>query len=251
SEPETSATDEGEAAPQVDADFDFDNDDLVFAEPEEPQEAEGFAPVPSEPEGPVDPDVPPVSADIGETVQPEPDRDEVADFYGDQASEPALEKPQEPIVIGRSRRRLTIPAGLAAGWAGLVLAVLAIGFLTINQREAIVRAMPGSAWAYASLGMPVNVRGLDFRDVAYSWESDAGRIVLEVHGDIVNITDRDMQVPPVVFALRDEVKKEVYQWEEAVLSEPLGAGASAAFAIRIPTPPKSIKSVQVRFARAR
>lgn len=180
--------------------------------------------------------------------------DEVEVFYGDPAEAPALPEDPSPsgkVEIGKARRRRAFPGRVAAGWLGLLAAVAGLGALAVGQRAEVVRMLPGTAWAFEAAGMPVNVRGLDFRDVAYSWETDAGQVVLEVHGDIVNITSADLAVPSLVLGLRDETEKEVYQWEEEVMGGSLAAGDSATFAIRIPTPPKSVKSVQVRFAKAR
>lgn len=177
-------------------------------------------------------------------------RDAVADFYGDDGK---VDTPAgaEKIYIGKARRRGSLSAGLAAGWAMLCLGIAAAGYFAISQRVEVVRALPGSAWVYELIGMPVNVRGLDFADVAYSWGSSANRVFLEVHGDIVNVTDKTMGVPSVVFALRGEKDSDVFQWEYQVVNEPLAAGERATFAVRIPTPPKSTKAVQVRFAKAR
>ncbi len=179
--------------------------------------------------------------------EPEPEAVQDAEYAVDEGAEP------EKIVVGKARRRRApVGAGaIAAGWGMLCLAVFGLGYLATSQRVAVVRALPGTAWVYASLGLPVNVRGLDFRSVDYTWETEAGRVVLQVHGDIVNITGQELHVPSVIFALRDENETEVYQWEDEVLHEPLAGGDRATFAIRIPTPPKSIKSVQVRFAKAR
>jgi predicted Zn finger-like uncharacterized protein len=241
-------------------------DELAGVEPDQPAEAEFDVETQPEtgdealPEAGFDVDFDAVSEDLAvrepededAAADAESERDEVAEFYGDQpeAGETG-EAGAESIVIGKARRRFRLSGRLTAAWAGLILAVVAFGALAVNQRSTIVRALPGSAWVFAAIGMPVNVRGLDFLDVAYSWETDAGRIVLEVHGDIINVTDQELPVPPVVFALRDQVEKEIYKWEEEVMGEPLAPRGRAAFAIRIPTPPKSIKSVQVRFAKAR
>lgn len=178
------------------------------------------------------------------------DHDVVADFYGDdgKTDTPAA---AEKIYIGKARRRSSVSPGLAAGWGMLCLGIVATGYLAITQRVDVVRALPGSAWAYELIGMPVNIRGLDFADVAYSWERTANRVFLEVHGDIVNIAGKTMEVPSVVFALQGEKDNAEFKWEYQVVDEPLAAGERATFAVRIPTPPKSIKAVQVRFARAR
>lgn len=178
------------------------------------------------------------------------ERDVVADFYGDdgKTDTPAA---AEKIYIGKARRRSSVSPGLGAGWAALCLAIVATGYLAITQRVEVVRILPGSAWAYELMGMPVNVRGLDFADVAYSWEHTANRVFLEIHGDIVNIAGKTLEVPSVVFALQGEKDNAEFKWEYQVVNEPLAAGERATFAVRIPTPPKSIKAVQVRFARAR
>ena len=72
-----------------------------------------------------------------------------------------------------------------------------------------------------------------------------------MHGDIVNVTTEPMKVPTVVFALLNEADVEVYQWAADVRNDLLGARDRTSFVARIPTPPKSIRSVQVRFAKAR
>lgn len=161
----------------------------------------------------------------------------------------ASEAETDAIVIGKRRRRPNPVGGIALGWVALALAVICIGYAALAQRVTVVRLLPGSAWVYDRLGLPVNVRGLDFQRVAYSWETDAGRVVLEVHGDIVNRTGESLRVPTVVFALRDDRQAEIYQWTEDVLTAPLAAGEKATFVTRIPTPPKSVASVQVRFAK--
>ena len=57
--------------------------------------------------------------------------------------------------------------------------------------------------------------------------------------------------PTVVFALRNTANIEIYQWAADVRTEPLAAHDRTRFVARIPTPPKSIRSVLVRFAKAR
>jgi hypothetical protein len=246
---------------------DFDEDEIVAVEPEpaEPPETEEIAAdkeevaesdtqadtsaQESEADDAVEAGIS-IGDDAGEDKSGEDGQDIVAEFYGeDEGGGEAGES--EKVVIGKIRRKPAISPGLAAGWGMLCLAIAAVGYISVSQRVSVVRALPGSAWIYDRLGLPVNVRGLDFTDVAYSWERDAGRVFLEVHGDIVNISDRRINVPTVVFALRGENESDVFQWEYDVVNEPLDSGESATFAVRIPTPPKSIKTVQVRFAKAR
>ena len=157
-----------------------------------------------------------------------------------------------PIVIGKARkRRGPMLSNVAAGWAALALMLAGVMSLVYFQRVNVVRALPGSASAYERIGLPVNVRGLEFAEVKYSWEESAGRPVLEVFGNIVNMTSKPLKVPTVVFGLRTKEKVEVYQWAADVRSELLPPGKQTAFSAQIPTPPKSIRDVQVRFAKVR
>jgi len=140
--------------------------------------------------------------------------------------------------------------GQLVSWAMLALLVV-IGFtLAVVNREAVVRNLPGSASFYGGLGLTVNLRGLDFENVKSTWTMEADQPVLEVSGEIVNITDGQMAVPVVVFALHDEDGVEVHRWQAEVTDKPLEAGGRTQFSARIPSPPRSSKSVQVKFAEA-
>jgi len=153
------------------------------------------------------------------------------------AENDSVEETQEaestPIVIGKAKKRRRFVPYVYYG------------------RIAVVRILPGAAATYERLGLPVNVRGLEFDKIKYSWETSAGRPVLEVYGDIVNVTSEPLKVPTVVFGLRTKEKVEVYQWAADVRSELLPGGQRTAFNAQIPTPPKSIHDVQVRFAKVR
>ncbi|MFQ5625602.1 MAG: zinc-ribbon domain-containing protein [Methyloligellaceae bacterium] len=178
-------------------------------------------------------------------------KDEAGAEAGDEAGDEA-ESP--PIVIGKARlRRAPVidNVNAAAGWACLALILAGVAGIAYFQRVNVVRALPGTASAYERIGLPVNVRGLKFEKVKYSWVMSAGRPVLEVYGDIVNVTPQPLKVPTVVFGLRTKEKVEVYQWAADVRTELLPAAERTAFAAQIPTPPKSIRDVQVRFAKVR
>ncbi|MCG8561196.1 MAG: zinc-ribbon domain-containing protein [Hyphomicrobiales bacterium] len=188
--------------------------------------------------------------DDGETAEDT----EAADEPGVEVAGPPVAVPETtapPIVIGRARGHSRNVIVVAAGWMLLIGVVAGVLSLAYTQRVDVVRLLPGTAKAYERLGIPVNVRGLQFENVQYAWSVDAGRPTLEVHGDIVNVTRQARKVPTVVFALRNEADVEVYQWAADVREEPLEGRDRTRFVARIPTPPKSIRSVQVRFAKFR
>lgn len=204
------------------------------------------------------------TSSVTETADDSLSDDEMADAFSAAVAEAGMaqdnveedeqedEEPESaPIVIGKARKKksVSLPANLAAGWAALALVLTGILSIGYFQRVAVVKLLPGAASTYERIGLPVNVRGLAFKDVKYSWETSAGRPVLEVVGEIENVTSRPMKVPTVVFGLRTKEKVEVYQWAADVRADLLPPGEHAAFTAQIPTPPKSIRDVQVRFAK--
>src|SRR5262249_32444020 len=82
----------------------------------------------------------------------------------------------------RERRSM---AGWVA-WLLLIGLIAALGYSFIRYREIIAVYWPQSASVYAFIGMPVNVRGLDFSDIHYSTKMEDGEPVLAVEGNLVN-----------------------------------------------------------------
>ncbi|MDA7947779.1 MAG: zinc-ribbon domain-containing protein [Hyphomicrobiaceae bacterium] len=257
---------------------DFDDEEIVFKEDPEAEAAraaeaveaaesaeavEKDAPAPAESDDPKGDDAfseeameEAFSAAMDEAAPKKADSEETS---AEPQTEPDIEggdlvpkRESQPIVIGKAKRRKGSVSGpMAAGWAALVLFVAILGAYAYFQRVDVVRALPGTAPVYERFGLPVNVRGLEFDKVAYSWETNGRQPVLEVHGEIINVTSEPLKVPTVVFGLRTKEKVEVYQWAADVRSELLPARQRTKFSAQIPTPPKSIRDVLVRFAKIR
>jgi predicted Zn finger-like uncharacterized protein len=139
---------------------------------------------------------------------------------------------------------------VALGWLVLILFVAGvIGTLALAP-SAVMSVLPGAARLYALVGMPVGAHGLAFEGVRYGWTNEGGQTVLEVQGDIVNLTSSPVDVPTVVIALRDENGEEISEWTTEIGEEELGAGEHAPFLRQIPSPPSNVRSVKVRFAKA-
>ncbi|MEZ5775662.1 MAG: FxLYD domain-containing protein [Hyphomicrobiaceae bacterium] len=178
--------------------------------------------------------------DVGGMSDPLPGETGIDDFDREE-----LEGPFPDARRGGGRRA----AGVLIGWLALVLALAGlIAFLVLGRVE-VARALPGSASIYAALGMPVNVRGLVFHDVAYQWSADGkGRPALDISGEIENITDEPVKVPTVVFAFLDEEGLELFSWATPVRRSALPPGKRSRFQARIPAPPEAVHNLQVRFA---
>ncbi len=78
-----------------------------------------------------------------------------------------------------------------------------------------------------------------------------GQPVLLVNGDLVNITEQTLQVPPKIrIGISDEQKREIYSYTFVPGIAELAPGQSATFQTRIANPPAAARNLEVRFARA-
>ncbi len=151
-------------------------------------------------------------------------------------AKPAKRKapPRRPL-----RERMGLPA--------LGLVVLLVGGALL-ARQAIVSAVPDLAGLYALLGLDVNLRGLEFRNMTAIRDIENGRPVLIVKGEIANLSASDAPVPPIRLALRSGTQ-EIYAWSVDSPRRSLAAGETAQFSTRLPTPPPGAGDIEVRFTK--
>lgn len=143
---------------------------------------------------------------------------------------------------GRSFRFSPAAAVLLLGTA--ILATFLLG------REQVVRTVPDSAGLYERLGLPVNLRGVEFRGLGGAKEIVDGVVVLVVEGQLVNITGRTVDLPRLRLAVRDAAGKEIYTWTATPPKMRLEAGESVPFRSRLASPPPDGSSIEVRFFTA-
>jgi predicted Zn finger-like uncharacterized protein len=127
--------------------------------------------------------------------------------------------------------------------AGLILADAAI----IGWRTDLVWAMPQTASFYAGIGLPVNVRGVEFETVTAAAERHDGEPVLIVKVKIGNGTNNIQAVPHLRFAVRDLQLQEIYSWTAAPARGSLAPGEALAFRSELALPPPNARDVVVRF----
>ena len=160
--------------------------------------------------------------------------------------DPALAAQALPEERGPSR----IPSGLTLGWLLLGLVVAGVLGTLAFVPSTVMSVLPGAARLYALFGVPVGSHGLTFEGVRYGWTNDGGQNVLEVQGDVVNLTSSPVDVPTVVIALQDESGSEISEWTTEIGEDELAGGGHAPFLRQIPSPPSNVRSVKVRFAKA-
>ncbi len=137
--------------------------------------------------------------------------------------------------------------GLPTAIAVLIVA----NIILIAGRAGVVKILPQTASLYAAIGLPVNLRGLSFNDVASTTEIDAGAPVLVVEGTIVSASKRSVEVPRLRFSVRNQRGQEVYAWTAPPTRSVLPPGETLAFRSRLTSPPADGHEVTVRFFNRR
>jgi len=139
---------------------------------------------------------------------------------------------------------------LASPGATLALAVVGGLGLAVLGRATVVRAMPQSAGLYARVGLPVNLRGVEFRDVvAFQSPGEGAQAQLVVEGDLVGVAT-EAAVPPIEVEVRDGRDQPLYRWRIAPPRAALEKSETARFRASLSAPPAQGRSVRVHFAAA-
>jgi hypothetical protein len=146
--------------------------------------------------------------------------------------------PPRPTPRKASRKGLAV-ATLAAATALVVLAIAA--------RASVVRAIPDLAGLYAAVGLPVNLRGLEFRDVRTTSETQDGIAVLVIEGEVANIAKHAVEVPRVRLAVLGTGGQELYSWTALLPRSTLSEDEKVSFRSRLASPPPEGREVLVRF----
>jgi len=132
-------------------------------------------------------------------------------------------------------------------WIAVVLLLFAVNIAIIAGRHQIVRYLPQTASLFASIGLPVNLRNLEFEDIKISKETQDGVSILIIEGKIVNTVATATDVPRLRFAARNASGQEVYTWSMQASRSILGPGDSLPFVSRLAAPPADAVDILVRF----
>lgn len=145
------------------------------------------------------------------------------------------------------RRRVRRSGKRGSNWPTAILTLMVIIAAILAFRTEVVRAMPQTAALFARIGLPVNLRGLEFQQVQVGTVQADGAATLVVEGKVVNVTGRLLALPRLRFALRDPTGSEVYHWTALPQRQTLGPGEAVAFSTRMASPPVSGRDIEIRF----
>ena len=144
-------------------------------------------------------------------------------------------------------RRVWRPGGAVAS-AFVLIGLVVAATAAIAARAAIVSIAPATAAVYASLGMPVNLRGLMIADVrATVTEQADGQGELLVTGEIANLRDGETPAPNLRLALCGADGRELYVWTTRAPKARLGIRERVPFRARLAAPPAGVRQVLVKF----
>lgn len=132
-----------------------------------------------------------------------------------------------------------------------VLVLVILDSIIIGWRTDFVRAMPQTASLYGLMGLSVNLRGLNFEDVRTATEQHEGVPILMVAGNIVNTSNKVVDVPRLKFAVRNAAREEIYSWTAVPPRSTLPPGEAVSFRARLASPPPDVHDVLVRFLNRR
>lgn len=135
-------------------------------------------------------------------------------------------------------------------WTAIVLVLFAVNVALIGARNEVVRYLPQTASLFAAIGLPVNLRQLDFENVHITRETQNGASVLLVEGKIASKAHKPLKVPRLRFAARNATGQEVYVWTAMPERSVLQPGETMQFQSSLAKPPADATDVMVRFFTA-
>lgn len=177
----------------------------------------------------------------------------------DQASpESDLEAAPRPEPVSRTFRaraqdirKLREAAATGVIWAGMSATLALMIAVAVVFRVDVVRLWPGSAAAFASVGLPVNSVGLTIEGVEFEPALQDGHAALSISGMIRNVEDRTITAPPLQIRLLDKAGQPVATKIARPADPAVPPGETRHFAIAIVDPPGTAADLEITFAQVR
>jgi predicted Zn finger-like uncharacterized protein len=171
---------------------------------------------------------------------------------------------EDPFTIGAARRadilrskkeeadRKARQAAIvkAAVWEGLAAALVILLVLAAVFRGQVVQFAPGTATAYAAVGLPVNSAGLTIEKVQVAPSVLAGHRALMVTGVLRNVAAGPVKVPAFRVDLLDKNSHVLDRKVIQITAPPMQVGEARPFSLGVADPPSGYQEVDVTFAPA-
>jgi hypothetical protein len=100
--------------------------------------------------------------------------------------------------------------------------------------------------------MPVNLRGIEIRDLAaFQTQGEGAVSQLVIEGDLVGVAGSSVPVPPIEVEVRDGQGQAIYRWTVAPPRSSLDDRETARFRASLSAPPAQGRTIKVGFAPER
>lgn len=165
-----------------------------------------------------------------------------------QASQPPLSTAAKARAKQAERQRRERVRKAAMTWGIAAGALAAAALLSLAFRQDVARIWPNAASAYAAIGMPVNVVGLEFSQIDVSKTFDGPTPIIVVSGKVRNITRAAMKPPTLRFSLRDDNGDELTHWMSDLPGAPIQPGGARPFRSTYDSPPLTAADLEATFA---
>jgi predicted Zn finger-like uncharacterized protein len=141
------------------------------------------------------------------------------------------------------------PSATAIAWAALALAVIVVAAAAVAARDTVVNAWPPAEKLYAMVGFTADPpgTGLEFQHISTARRLESDREVVVIEGDVVNVSNRERQVPHLRAALTAD-SRELNSWTFDATQSRLLPGESARFSTRTDEPDEEATGLSLRFA---
>jgi predicted Zn finger-like uncharacterized protein len=180
--------------------------------------------------------------------QPEPELDPEEEFAA-AAQRRAEILRQKKAEAERRQQQATVIT--AAVWAGVAAAIAVCVALGVIFRVQLVKWWPGTATAYAAIGLPINASGLLFDkvQVAPNIVIVQGHRVMVVTGVLINASAGPRAAPAFHVNMLDKTGKPVgLRVIETAPSVALKVGEARPFRLEVADPPPGAANVEVTLA---
>lgn len=149
-----------------------------------------------------------------------------------------------------AERRLREATTTGVIWAGMAAAMAVVVVAALIFRIDVVRIMPGSAGAYAAVGLPVNTVGLviDRDSIKAQPSMQDEHAAVTITGTIRNITEHEVVAPPLRVELLSKEDKRVAGQLAAAADPKIPPGEVRHFSITFLNPPRTAQNLQIGFA---
>lgn len=145
----------------------------------------------------------------------------------------------------REKNRLT-PLRVI-GWIAWLAVIAAAGYALFFYRDAIVKAAPKAADAYAVIGIEANPYGLAIEDVRHRLAMSTGGPTIEITGMLRNETDKKVTAPLLQAEALGPKGELLARWTFTASEELVEEGGSIEFVTRAPAP-DGVAEVALSFA---